>query len=193
MSKHAGFAERYFGVNALKKPSTHDIPKTPLPTDLTLGPYKLSLDQSSGQWKLGAEAFASYQSTISTLNNKINELETNKSLNLPIIENETKIINLERSIIELQKENATLRFKNNVLINMCAIAEADYQRLSTENTQNINLSSSSNDMTSTMQATQPLQQRMPSQVASRRDSELGNNDVVMERTVQIPLRYQATA
>lgn len=126
MSVHAGFAEKYLGINKLTPPPTHDVPSTTLSTHLSLGEYKLNLDQNTGLWGLHSDTFKSY----------IAEIDRLKALNVKLEADQAPLVNekvqLKQRIQELEASNAELKFRNSVLINMCAIAEGDYMQLCSE-------------------------------------------------------------
>ena len=142
------FGERYLGINRLPPPATHDATSADLPMSITLGQYSLQLDSQTGQWKLQEGLITSLQQQVAALQQQLLVAQKETALSQQqqhaagvssgggvssdSLEWERRLLDVEKSNIQLSNDNAQLRFKAKVLTAMCAIAEGDYQRLCDE-------------------------------------------------------------
>jgi len=196
------FAERFFGIHRLSPPNVHDIPSADLPMHLTLGDFRLNLDNQTGRWTLADGLVQSLQDQIANLQQQLQLAEREKQTLLAnpvnnsdysesvILDMERKQIELEKTNIQLLHENQTLKFKNKVLTAMTAIAEGDYRALCQEagiDTEVIRQSSHSQ--------LSPLKRSISSassQMTPNVRRELSYHTEA-DRTVKAPLRYQVSA
>ena len=135
------FGERYLGINRLAPPPVHDVSGSDLPMSITLGQYSLQLDGQTGQWKLQEGLIATLQQQVASLQQQLlvaqkeaalGQQPSQQASSVDGLEWERRLLEMEKSNIQLLNDNAQLRFKSKVLTAMCAIAEGDYQRLCDE-------------------------------------------------------------
>ena len=143
------FGERYLGINRLPPPATHDASSADLPMSITLGQYSLQLDAQTGQWRLQEGLISALQQQVSALQQQLAVAQKETAMVQQQaaaqqqgggsavsggdgLEWERRLLDAEKSSIQLLNDNAQLRFKAKVLTAMCAIAEGDYQRLCDE-------------------------------------------------------------
>lgn len=118
----------------LPPPSTHGVSNEELPTHIQLGEHRLTL-QPDGTWHLQNSQTISHNQQLQQLKQQINDLTQNglnSSINKSAFELEQYAMNIEQHNYELQQELDKLKFQNKLLLAMCAISEADYQKLCQE-------------------------------------------------------------
>lgn len=102
-----GIAERWFGIGALKPPTTEEIRRHPdslFPMNLQLGEYKLSMEQQTGKWTL--------------LNGSTNPISpssaaTNQSNSAEIASYKQQIADLQRRLALITAEKDSLASARN--------------------------------------------------------------------------------
>ena len=208
------FGERYLGINRLTPPPTHDVTNSDLPMSITLGQYSLQLDSTTGQWKLQEGLIATLQQQVSSLQQQllVAQKETSmaqqqaagvqgqsasSSSAADSLEWERRVLDLEKSNIQLLNDNAQLRFKTKVLTAMCAIAEGDYQRLCDE--VGVDNDSSVRRVNSSAAGGGKAEYSFSSTInaaagaLSLKRYESSNSNSEHERTIKAPMRYQMQA
>jgi hypothetical protein len=199
-----GFAERYLGIGALKPPPTVE-PTAPLPPmNIALGPFKLNLDAMSGRWGISNEVFAQHNAQIKALQDKIALLEGQGKR---ADQNGEPISSIEAETrnVQLQMENAKLKFQNKLLIAMCAIAEGDYQKLAEQ--VNAAAEAEKKEKLRSVLHSNETKEKTPKKEraakkhfyiadteneASTSKSSTWVSDFNMDKTLPVPMRYQAS-
>ena len=217
------FGERYLGINRLNPPPTHDVTSSDLPMSITLGQYSLQLDSETGQWKLQEGLIATLQQQVNALQQQLLLAQKETALaqqqqqsgagsqslvgmaGSDSVEWERRLLEVEKSNIQLLNDNGQLRFKTKVLTAMCAIAEGDYQRLCDEvgvdndsSVRRVNSSAGSGkgaaeySFTSTVNAAAGMGE-MKRESSLSRTQRYESSSSEHERTIKAPMRYQMQA
>jgi len=137
-------------TNAVPPPSTSELKRQGagqddlLPISLSVGDAQFVLDSVTGRWSSGglsasvasSELVSAQQQQISALLDQVRMLEekllAKAKSSQSSYETEKKLIEMERNNLMLQEENQQIKFKNKLLLAMCAIAEGDYKQLCKE-------------------------------------------------------------